>query len=434
MDTTNDNNCCAEFARASAVTRRGLLKGAAAAGAAGVLTSMFGDALRQATFAATTGGNVLVVISLRGGIDGLGMVVPHGDPSYYTARPHIAVPRTSLVAQDPFFGLHPAMKSLEPLFRSGSLAAVHAVGLEHPNRSHFAAIEEIEDADPTATVRRGWVNRMIGLDTAPTSVAESSGVEALHLTSAIVPPMLVGPGTSIAMESLSRIELAGATGTHRLARRRQLNKVWQNETGPLGAAARAAFVAVDKLSPIGAQRYVPANGAVYPTTYPATGIGAALKDTAHLIKADVGTEVVSIDYGSWDMHTDYGSASTGHMSQMVKGFADSLNAFMTDLGTLRSRVTVVTMSEFGRRVSENGSRGLDHGWGNMVLLAGGGVRGGRYYGQWPGLGAGKLVDGDLKVTTDYRNVLGEVVTRRFPDRSIAQVFPGLAYSPLGLMT
>src|SRR4051794_24263469 len=157
-------DCCREYEKASQLSRRRFLKGMAATSAAAVGTTMFGDALRQASFGATTGGNVLVVISLRGGIDGLGMVVPHGDPAYYTARPSIAVPRESLVAQDAMFGLHPKMKPLEWLYSSGELAAVHAVGMPVPNRSHFAAMEEIEDADPTSAERRGWVNRMIGLN------------------------------------------------------------------------------------------------------------------------------------------------------------------------------------------------------------------------------------------------------------------------------
>ncbi len=172
----------------------------------------------------------------------------------------------------------------------------------------------------------------------------------------------------------------------------------------------------------------------YPRDWPATGLSDALKDTAHLIKADVGTDVVSIDFGSWDMHSDYGTTEWGEMQNMIGGFAAVLNAFMRDLGPVRQRVTVVTISEFGRRIKENGNRGLDHGWGNMMLVAGAGVKGGSYYGSWPGLGDGSQVDDDLKVTTDYRNVFGEIITRRFPGRSVSDVFPGLSYNPVGLMS
>jgi uncharacterized protein (DUF1501 family) len=426
---TTEDSCCREYERAAGLSRRRFLKGVAAAGTGAVTTTMFGDALRQTSFAATTGGNVLVVISLRGGIDGLGMVVPHGDPAYYAARPRIAVPKGSLVALDPkgMFGLHPRMKPLEWLFNSGELAAVHAVGMEQPNRSHFLAMEEVEDADPTSSTRRGWVNRMIGLD------GGSSPSEAVHLTSSIVPAMLVGPSPTLSAERLDRVMLVGAENEYARNRRRQLDTVWGSAKGSLGAAGRSALKAVDQLGPIAAKTYRPANGVVYPDKFPASDLSAALKDTAHLIRANVGTEVVSIDYGSWDMHSDYGTTEYGEMRGMVGGFAEALDAFMRDLDTLRSRVTVVTISEFGRRVAENGNHGLDHGWGNMMLLAGAGVRGGQYYGRWPGLGSGKLVEGDLQVTTDYRNVLGEVITRRFPDRSTAKVFPGLSYRPLGLM-
>ena len=430
MTTTPPSpGCCAEFESASRLSRRRLLQGMAAATGAGVATSVFGDAFRQTAFAATAGGNVLVVISLRGGIDGLGMVVPHADPAYYTARPSIAVPRESLVAQDAFYGLHPQLAPLEWLFTSGELAAVHAVGLQVPNRSHFSAMEEIEDADPGSAERRGWVNRMIGLD------GEDDPTDAIHLTSSIVPTMLSGLEPAVAVSRIGDVALVGADDGDKAEwasrRRRQLDLMWKGGSGGVHGAYRSAVRTVDKLSPVARSTYAPL--VAYPRVWPAIGLSDALQDTAQLIKADVGTEVVSIDYGSWDMHNNYGTLAWGDMQRMIGGFATTLDAFMRDLGDLRSRVTVVTISEFGRRVKENGNRGLDHGWGNMMLVAGGGVKGGAYYGSWPGLGSGDQVDDDLQVTTDYRNVLGEVITRRFPDRSIAGVFPGLPYAPVNLM-
>ncbi len=417
--------CCADFERASGLSRRRFLAGMAATSGAAVATSMFGDALRQTSFGATPGGNVLVVVSLRGGIDGLGMVVPHGDPGYYRARPRIALPRNSLIAQDAMFGLHPAMAPLEWMWTGGELAAVHAVGMAVPNRSHFLAMEEVEDADPTSSVRRGWVNRMVGLG------GGTEPYDAVQLGDPITPTALVGSSPVLATSDLGSISLAAATGKYAARRRTQLNTVWGKAPGPLGAAARSAMTTVRELAPVVNATYKPS--VPYPTAFPATGLAAALKDTAHLIKSDVGTEVVTIDYGSWDMHSDYGTTAYGNMQRMVGGFAGAVDAFMRDLGPLRSRVTLVTISEFGRRVGENGNRGLDHGWGNMMLLMGGGVRGGGYYASWPGLDAGMLEDGDLAVTTDYRNVLGEVVASRFPSRSATAVFPGLGYRPLGLM-
>ncbi len=428
-DPTPRHQCCSEFDSATRLSRRRLLQGMAAATGAGLATSVFGDAFRQTAFAATTGGNVLVVLSLRGGIDGLGLVVPHGDPAYRAARPTIAVPTGALLAKDGYFGLHPQMAPLQWLFDSGELAAVHAVGLKVPNRSHFSAMEEVEDADPGSSARRGWVNRMIGLN------GNDDPVDAVHLTSSIVPTMLSGPDPALAVDGVDDIALVGADtrdGREWSDRRRtSLDLMWEGGSTGSHQAYRSAVRTVDRLSPVAGTSYTPA--VRYPREWPAKGLADALQDTARLIKADVGTEVVSIDFGSWDMHSDYGTLDWGDMRTMVGGFARVLDAFMRDLGPLRSRVTVVTISEFGRRIKENGNRGLDHGWGNMMLVAGGGVKGGRYYGSWPGLGSGREADEDLQVTTDYRNVLGEIVTRRFPGRSVAGVFPGLSYSPLGLM-
>jgi uncharacterized protein (DUF1501 family) len=286
-------------------------------------------------------------------------------------------------------------------------------------------MEEIEDADPASSIRRGWVNRMIGLNVG------DAPYEAVNLGDPITPAVLVGPAPSLSARGLKDITLAGASHGYEARRRSQLETMWGDAGGPLGSAARSALRTVQDLQPVVSTAYQPTVS--YPRIWPATGLSDALKDTAQLIKANVGTEVVTIDYGSWDMHSDYGSTDSGEMQSMIGGFASVVSAFMQDLGPLRSKVTLVTISEFGRRVAENGNRGLDHGWGNMMLLMGAGVRGGRYYAHWPGLGSGKLVDGDLSVTTDYRDVLGEVVTSRFPSRSIGAVFPGLQHRPLGVM-
>lgn len=427
-DVTTSEPCCEEFERAAGLSRRRLLAGMAAATGAAVTTSVFGDALRQVSFAAparmAVGNNVLVVISLRGGIDGMGVVVPHGDPAYYAARPAIGIPATSLLAADAMFGLHPALRPLEWLWTGGELAAVHAVGMQVPNRSHFRAMEEIEDADPTSSVRRGWVNRMVGLG------GGTQPYDAVGLGDPVTPTALVGPALSLTAESLADVSLAGADGDFLKRRRRQLRTTWKHAPGALGDATRAALRTAEDLRSVVETPYGPSVS--YPKVYPAAGLAAALKDTARLIKADIGTEVVSVDYGTWDMHSDYGRLDAGRMQSMVGGFAGAVDAFLRDLGPVRSRVTVVTISEFGRRVAQNGNNGLDHGWGNMMLLMGGGVLGG-YHGSWPGLGTDKLVEGDLAVTTDYRNVLGEVVAKRFPDRSPTSVFPGLAYRPIGVM-
>jgi uncharacterized protein (DUF1501 family) len=416
-------DCCETYEKTARMHRRTFLRAATVGGA--LSTTMFGQAVRQASFGAEIDNNVLVVLSLRGGIDGLGVVVPHGDPAYYAARPKLALPKAPLLAKDAMFGLNPQMAPLLPLWNAGMFAAVQAVGMDQPNRSHFAAMELIEDADPGSAQRVGWVNRMIGLNSG------QEATEAVHINSTMTPGLLFGPEATLSTRGLSALKIAG-TNTHTEARYRQLTTTWSQSPGPLGDAARSALQISRGYAETLEAPYTPANGAQYPAEYPAHDLADALCDTAHLIKTNVGTEVVSIDFGGWDMHANYGSNGEGEMHQMVGGLARSLAAFMTDLGPLKQKVTLVTISEFGRRVGENGNRGLDHGWGNMMLLMGGGVKGGQYYGNWPWLGANKLVDGDLKVTTDYRQVLGEVLTRRF-NRSIAAVFPALDYTPLGVM-
>ncbi len=420
----NDALSCEEFHRVD-VSRRSLLKGVAAVGGL-TATASFGTAFRQTAFAATPSQDVLVVLSLRGGVDGLGLVVPHGDPAYYAARPSLALPRNALICADSMFGLHPQMAPLSWLWNSGELAAVHAVGMAVPNRSHFAAMELLEDADPGTVGRQGWVNRMIGLD------GSDSPLQAVQMGTSYPSTLISGTAPSLATPSVGDLQVSGLAGTSSwsVRRRQQLELSWGSASGPLGAAGMEAIRVSDLAGGIagGAATSVP-----YPQDTYGKDLGEALADSVRLIKADVGAQVITIDHGTWDMHSAYGSPTFGRMMDMVGGLARALNAFLRDLGDARSRVTVVTVSEFGRRVAENGNGGLDHGWGNMMLVSGPGVRGGQYHGSWPGLGTESRVDGDLKVTTDYRNVFAEVVTRLFPDRSLASVFPGLRYAPLGVM-
>ncbi len=239
---------CEDFARAAGVSRRRVLAGLAGAASLGVAHSIFGGVFRQAVFGATASTNTVVVISLRGGVDGMSVVVPHADQAYYSLRPHIAIPQDKLLCGDSYFGLHPDLAPLAPLWQSGQLAAVQAVGMEVPNRSHFSAMEEIEDADPGSAVRRGWINRAIGLD------ADEFPAEAVQFGTTIVPTSMTGPSPVIATQSVKELILAGANPqwddeTWQARRRRQLETIWSPAKGSLGSAARAALATVDQLAP-----------------------------------------------------------------------------------------------------------------------------------------------------------------------------------------
>ena len=412
MDDTP--SCCTEY---SGLSRRGLLKGLVGAGAT---TAFFGTTFTQTAFAATQPADrVLVVLSLRGAADGLSLVVPHGDPAYYTARPRIAIPSASLLAKDGFFGLHPSLAPLLPLWNAGKVAAVHATGLPVANRSHFAAMEQLEDADPGSSARIGWINRLIGTDdyTNPLQaigIGRSSPITAMY-----------GPEDTVTTAGVEDMVLAGADQWDTEHRRPlSLGTLWSDAPGAVGRGGRAALAAVDDFAPVRQVSATPANGAAYSDD----DLGRALADTARTIRADIGAQVISVDHdGGWDMHANLGTLTWGSMIGAAGALATSLAAFFADLGPLGDKVTVVTISEFGRRVKENANYGLDHGHGNVMFLLGAGVRGG-YRGTWPGLV--DSLDADLAVTTDYRSVLAELVDRRL-GRSVAQVFPGFTPETVG---
>ncbi len=416
----SEPDCCAEFARAAGLSRRGFLRGLAAVGGTATVTAAYGTAFTSTAYAAAPVDRVLVLLSMRGACDGLSLVVPHGDPTYYAARPSIQVPSARLLAKDGFFGLHPALAPLLPWWTAGSIAAVHAAGLPAPNRSHFSAMEELEDADPGSSARVGWLNRLIGQN------ATATPIEAIQFGGGVPITALAGPEPALVTTDVDSVSLAGYWDDDSEAKRRaSLAALWDGVPGPLATGARNAFEVVDEFQPVRDGSATPANGAAYPA---GSDLSSALKAAARTIRADVGAEVIAVDHGSWDHHTWIGSPDAGNLRQMADEFALSLAAFLTDLGpTLAAKVTVVTVSEFGRRVKENANQGLDHGYGNVMFLLGGGVKGG-YYGTWPGLA--NTVDADLLVTTDYRSVLSEVVTKRL-GASSAAVFPGFTPQPVG---
>ena len=417
---TDPNACCDEF---KGTSRRGFLRGSLALGGAAAMTVAHGTAFTETSYAASgVADQVLVVLSMRGACDGLSLVVPHGDRVYYDARPRIAVPSDQLLVKDGFFGLHPALAPLLPLWNSGKMAAVHATGLPVPNRSHFSAMEEVEDADPGSKARIGWLNRLVGRD------GVGSPIEAIQMGGGVPSAAVSGPQPVLVTQGVSSVRLAGPSGTKEQAGRRQaLQTAWGSSSTDLGTGMRAALAVVDDFAPVHAASATPANGAVYPNN----DLAAALKSSARTIRANVGAEIITVDHGSWDHHTNIGTTASGNIKSRTDEFAGAIAAFFADLGPLADKVTLVTISEFGRRVKENANQGLDHGHGNVMFVMGAGVKGGSYYGNWPGLG--NTTDADLLVTTDYRNVLSEVITSRF-DASPSEIFPGLTPRTVGVMT
>jgi uncharacterized protein (DUF1501 family) len=417
---TTSDSCCGDFR----TSRRRVLAGMGAVAGAAVTSSMIGGAFREVAYGATTANpNVLVVLSLRGGADGLSLVVPHGDPGYRAARPDIAVPTDRLLARGDFFGLHPKLAPLAPLWQARTFGAVHAVGLPQPDRSHFSAMEVVEDADPGSSERRGWINRLVG------AMGTPDPAEAVQLGGSLIPTSLHGPAPVLGMNSLADLTFVGGADDtpQSIASTRAL---WQGRTGSLAQGVASAVETVQRFGNLASVEPTPRNGAVYP----GSSLGTVLKNTAQLIRSRIGARVITIDQGDWDMHVGLGTADWGDMQHNAHDLATSLAAFMTDLDTLTSQVTVVTISEFGRRVEQNGAGGLDHGYGNCMLLLGGGVSGGAVHGEWPGLGTAKLIDGDLRVTRDYRSVFAEIVRTRFPEVSVPAVFPDLIPETIGAMT
>jgi uncharacterized protein (DUF1501 family) len=409
--------CCEEYAAMQRgaygrTSRRGFLGGALAL--AGTTTMVGGAVVTASPAMAASARSVLVVVSLRGGSDGLNMVVPHADPDYYRGRPNIAIPADRLLVKDAMFGLHPGMGALVPLWQAGKVAAVHAAGLPVANRSHFDAIEEIEDADPGSRARVGWLNRLIG------TTAGSSPLQGFSAGSSMIPTSLYGPHPTMAA---GRVEDVGLPGRDDEGRREaSVRELWSGNRTTLGKSMASTFAAIASFGSVEATENNRGD-------YPGNDLGNALSTAARIIRGDVGVEVITVDQGDWDMHSGAGGPDGGWMYNNVENFAEAIAAFLGDLGTQAPKVTLVTVSEFGRRVQENADYGTDHGYGNVMFVAGAGVRGG-YHGRWPGLA--NNYDSDLTVTTDYRNVLADVVQVRF-GASMPKVFPGLKRRSTGAM-
>jgi len=361
---------------------------------------------------------ILVAIFQRGAVDGLNMVVPFGERRYYELRPSIAIPKPDTTPQsaidlDGFFGLHPSLAPLKPIFDAQHLAIVDAVGSPDPTRSHFDAQDYMESGTPgLKATADGWMNRAL-----PKASGPSSPVRAVSLGSSL-PRSLRGRNDAVAVNNLNDFQVRD---THGAASFESMYETTLDTM--LHGTGKETFSAVKIMQSIQKQSYTPANGAIYPNG----GLGNSLRQIARLIKADVGLEVAFADIGGWDTHVNEVGAqpATGQLANNLSQFGQSLAAFYQDLGDRMENVAVVTMSEFGRTARENGNRGTDHGHANVMFAMGGGVQGGKVYGDWPGMAEEQLYESrDLALTTDFRDVLGELVSKHLGNPNLRAVFPG----------
>ncbi len=360
---------------------------------------------------------ILIAIFQRGAVDGLNVVIPHAEAAYYALRPSIALPKpngteTGAIDLDGHFGLHPALRALKPLWDRGQLAVIEAVGSPDTSRSHFDAQDYMESGTPgIKATYDGWLNRALSPEPKP------SPVRAVSLGSEVA-RTLRGRNQALAIGNLSDFQVKD----QRMASTfESLYGVSTDQV--LNTTARETFDAVRLVKSIGDKPYTPANAAAYPNGR----FGQSLQQIARIIKADVGLEVAFADIGGWDTHVNEvdGQPHQGKLAALLREFGGGLAAFSADMGDRMADITVVTMSEFGRTARENGDRGTDHGHANVMFALGGGVRGGRVYGEWPGLQREQLYEGrDLNVTTDFRSVLSELVAGQLGNYDLRHVFPG----------
>jgi uncharacterized protein (DUF1501 family) len=384
-------------------------------------------------------GRTLICLFQRGAADALNVVVPHGESSYYALRPRIAIPRPSArlgdaqaaIDLDGFFGLHPALQPLKPLWDRGLLAPIHAVGSPSTTRSHFDAQDYMESGTPDVKATPdGWLNRYLATKGTCEECATGGGVrpspfQAVAMTDQ-TPRILEGAAPAVAMSSLDAFTVrAGGSSAE------QIEALYRTGSSDVvHASGSEMFEAVKMLRSANPQRYRPENGA----SYPRSQFGQRLREIAQLIKANVGMEIAFADVGGWDTHVNQGGA-TGQLAARLGDFSQSIAALVTDLGDRMENVVILTMSEFGRMARENGTGGTDHGHAGAMFAIGGPIKGGKVHGKWPGLAPEQLYEGrDLALTTDFRSVFSEVASKHLGAAKLDAVFPGYnAKTALGLL-
>ncbi len=407
------------------ITRRAFLKGGAMAM---VGTAAIPSFLTRAVYGSTTSGGKkrLVVLFQRGAADGLNIVVPHGEQAYYAMRPTIAIPRPSrgqlsAIDLDGFFGLHSSMEAFKPLWDEGHLAIIHAAGSPDDTRSHFDAQDFMESGTPgTKSTEDGWLNRAMQ----SLGAKQHSPFSAVALSTAL-PRTLAGKFPAVAISNINDFAVGGRN-PNAAPISNTFEAMYANSSDAiLHGTGTETFEAVKMLKAADPARYTPVAGA----NYPRGRFGDSLRQVAQLLKADLGVEVAFADIGGWDHHVNEGNTQ-GQLANLLREFSQSIAAFWIDLGDLAENTVLVSMSEFGRTARQNGTGGTDHGHANVMFVVGGPVRGGRVYGRWPGLEQSQLYQGrDLALTTDFRQVLGEMVYLHLGNRDLAEVFPGFENNP-----
>ena len=405
------------------MNRRYFMKsGGVALASFGVMTSAPSFLKRALGETATTGARrkTLIAIFQRGAVDGLNVVVPYGEHSYYDLRPNIAIPKPDGGAEaalnlDGFFGLHPSLAPFKPLWDSKRLAIVHASGSPDNTRSHFDAQDYMESATPgVKSTPDGWLNRYLQSKSDP----QKSLFRAVSMTQQM-PRAMQGKAAAVAMSNLADFNIRA--GQSSAAVQGGFEAMYdQAVNDALHGTGKETFEAINYLKQVNPGQYKPENGAAYPQT----PFGNALRQIAQLIKAGVGLEIAFTDVGGWDTHVNEGNQQ-GQLSNLLRQFSGAIAALYTDLGQRMDDVVILTMSEFGRTVKENGNRGTDHGHANAMFVVGNSVRGGKVYADWPGLKNDQLYEGrDLALTTDFRDVFSEVAQKHLGADNLKAVFPG----------
>jgi uncharacterized protein (DUF1501 family) len=379
---------------------------------------------RAVAAAAKPNGKKMVVLFQRGAADGLNIVVPFAEPNYYRIRPTIAIPAPkqggadAAVDLDGFFGLHPSLRPLAPLFQKQQLAIVHAAGSPDTTRSHFDAQDYMESGTPgVKATDDGWLNRAVQCTPEPGASPFRCVAMGPNL-----PLTMRGSAPAIALPDVKQFKVFSQSpmiegGFEAL----YADTVDQ----ALRGTGTETFEAIDMLRKADPSKFQPENGA----DYPKSRVGQTMQQVAQLHKANIGLEVTFVDTGGWDNHVNEGGVQ-GQLSNLLRDLGQSLAAFSQDMGDRMDDIVVVTMSEFGRTAHENGNRGTDHGHANCMFVMGGAVKGGKVYGRWPGLGPEQLNEGrDLTLTTDFRSVLGEIISRHLGTSDLKTVFPGFENDP-----